>query len=90
MLTNWSWKKRIANEAKRNGDSLENFTSTLTEDQLNHEYEPHEYAIPFRAWSDNYVYFSTYFVGNGFSVDSMPRNPCDNKVDEHMGNEERP
>ena len=62
------------------------YTTTLSDEEMDKEFScgyGSVEGVPFTAWSENRVFFPVCYDGSEW-VDSVPRNPCDEKT-EHCG-----
>lgn len=74
-----TWRKAIYRERVDNEDSTSSIICTLTEEQLDIEFDDGyggTNGLPFTAWTDNYVYFPLQYNGSEW-CGSVRRNPCD-------------
>lgn len=76
-----TYKDSLVDKCMENGDKLEDLTLNITVKDLNAGLY---FELSFTAWSDNFVYFPAMYDGR-YWVASVPRNPCDEKV-EPVGN----
>jgi hypothetical protein len=83
-----NWKQMLKDEFEENGDNFEEMKTTLTEEELNKDFDTGyggSEGEPFTAWGEKYVYFPIVYDGAEW-VGSAPRNPCDEKTS-HLGGE---
>lgn len=86
MRSPTTWRTLLEREFRRRGDDFAAMTTTLTEAQLDEEFEANfgtAEGEPFTAWGERYVYFPVVYDGAEW-VGSVPRNPCDKKTT-HIG-----
>lgn len=78
-----TWWKLLKKEFEKNGDIIDDFKTTLTEEELHKEFDDmfgmYE-GEPFTAWGKIYVYFPVGFDGSS-GVGYAPINPCNRKSD---------
>lgn len=80
-----SWRKELK-RAVANTDQMPLIHCTLTQEELDYEFDPSYGAIEgssFTAWSDTRVYFPVCYDGSEW-VESVPRYPCF-EVTDHIG-----
>jgi hypothetical protein len=72
-----TWRKELTEACEDNGETLADLVITLTDDQLDVEFDS-GYGLwegaPFTAWSANFVYFPWGYDG-AEGVACVPRNP---------------
>lgn len=77
-----TWKEGLQHAFKENGEDFSKMVSTLSEDELNIEFDDGyglKEGIPFTAWGKKFVYFPICYDGSEW-VGSAPRNPCNIKL----------
>ena len=81
-----TWRKLLKNAFSQTGDNFDKMETTLTETQLDKEFDP-DFGSPegdsFTAWGTLFVYFPVTYDGAEW-VGYAPRNPCFYKT-EHQG-----
>ena len=85
-----SWRKLIDKALRFNNETWADIeATTLTEEQLNTEFDHDEYGYhsgcAFTLWTKARVYFPTTHDGYE-GVSFVPRNPCD-EATRHIGHE---
>lgn len=87
MRPTTTWRKAIGDElTARNESWADVVTSTLTEQQLDAEFDcsfGSAEGEPFTLWTHRRVYFPVVYDGSEW-VGSVPRNPCD-EASKHVG-----
>ena len=81
-----TWRKELTKLFETTGDTFENLTITLTDYELDKEFDPDFGGLngePFTAWTDKYVYFQACYDGAEW-VDYVSRNP-DGEPTGHIG-----
>jgi len=66
-----TWRKELEEHFKRTGDSLDNMTITISDEELDLEFN-NGFGRPegahFMAWSDHYIYFNYEYDGSDFII----------------------
>ena len=81
-----NWRTGLEYAFKKTGDDFTKMTTTLTEEELDLEFDDDfgmPEGVPFTAWGEKFVYFPICYDGAEW-VGFAPRNPCEYKT-EHMG-----
>lgn len=81
-----TWREMLEEETTRRKEDFESLVFSIGDGELDREFDDGYGEVegaPFTAWGPKFVYFPVCYDGSE-SVGSVPRNPCDEKI-EHSG-----
>lgn len=73
-----SWIEMMESRAQFNNDDISSFKCTIPREDMERKFKNYyggmDFSPPFIAWTEKFVYFSTFYDGLA-DVESQPRNP---------------